>query len=29
MVYPPAFNDEPDVKDTNIDQPILDELFEV
>jgi predicted Zn finger-like uncharacterized protein len=29
MVYPPAFYDEPVVKDTNIDQSILDELLKV
>ena len=29
MVYPPAYTDEPIVKDTKIDQSILDELFEV
>jgi hypothetical protein len=27
MVYPPTIVDEPVVKDTNIDQTILDELF--
>jgi len=29
MVYPPASNEEPTVKDTKIDQSILGELFEV
>ena len=29
MVYPPAINDEPDVKVTNINLSLLDRLFEV
>jgi hypothetical protein len=29
MVHPPDFADEPIVKDTNIDQGILEEIFEI